>query len=96
MKIHELKSHLMQFNGVVTRRKTHEFRNNDRDFQVGDWLILHEYDPDEQGNPEGKPFTGSMALVEVRHITRGPDFDIPEGYCVMSIHLVHDHEEEDE
>lgn len=95
MKIHEIKSHLMQFHDVVYGHKTHEFRENDRDYQEGDWLILHEYDPDESGNPEGKPFTGSVALVEVKHITIGPDFDIPEGYCVMSIHLIHNHEEPD-
>jgi ParB family chromosome partitioning protein len=59
--------------------KTAEFRKNDRDFQIGDVLFLREWDPLKE------EFTGQELYRFVTHVVRGPDFDIPEGYAVMSI-----------
>ena len=43
--IHELKIHPIQFEAVMTGKKHHEFRRDDRGFKVGDHLILREFMP---------------------------------------------------
>ena len=45
MKIHELKSWPQFFTRVISGEKTFELRVNDRDFKLGDFLFLREYDP---------------------------------------------------
>lgn len=42
---HELKTLPNFFEGLFTGSKTFEIRKNDRNFQVGDFLWLREYDP---------------------------------------------------
>jgi hypothetical protein len=56
---HELKCHPKYMPRLADGSKTFEIRKNDRDFQVGDTLILKEYDP-----ADGWPDHGSyMTLV---------------------------------
>jgi len=45
MTTHELKIWPQYFKAVVSKKKRFEYRKNDRDFQVGDMLILKEYYP---------------------------------------------------
>ncbi|WP_331384989.1 DUF3850 domain-containing protein [Bacillus badius] len=42
---HELKIYPQYFKAVVSGKKSFEIRKNDRDFKVGDTLLLHEFDP---------------------------------------------------
>jgi hypothetical protein len=79
--IHELKTWPDQFRAIVDGSKTFEIRSNDRDFQVGDVLLLREFDPRLQC------YTAPPAVVEVvvTYVLHGPGFGVPEGYCVMSI-----------
>lgn len=80
MKSHELKTWPEPFEAVRDGRKRHEFRKDDRGYEIGDELVLREWDPETQ------EYTGERALcVEVTYLTRGPAFGIPEGYVVMSI-----------
>ncbi len=77
---HELKTDHEPFVDTWTGRKTFEFRKNDRDYRVGDTLLLCEtYD--------GRPPIGDQRSIEVRvsSILHGPEYGIPMGYCVMSI-----------
>lgn len=79
MALHQLKTWPEQFRAVRDGVKRHEWRKDDRGFQVGDELGLREWDPATE------KYTGSFWTYRVTWITRGPDFGIPEGYCVMSI-----------
>jgi hypothetical protein len=56
-------------------------RKNDRNFSVGDWLVLREYDP------KTKKYTGNTAVREISHITRGGTFGLPKKLCVLSLQL---------
>ena len=48
MASHELKSWPKFFSPMMDGSKTFEIRNNDRNFQVGDLLILKEFEPCER------------------------------------------------
>lgn len=76
MKMHELKTEPSYFQAVLDGRKKFEIRKNDRDFQVGDKLILKEYDADVH------VFTGRKVEVTVLYIT---DYEQKPGYVVLSI-----------
>lgn len=80
MKCHHLKIWPVQFQQVSEGVKTHEWRKDDRGFAVGDVLFLELYDPDK-----GTLYESVFLERKVTAITRGPDFGIPLGYCVMSI-----------
>lgn len=82
MKTHELKTWPQYFEQVVAGQKQFEIRKNDRDFQVGDVLVLDEYCPDR------KVYTGNYAIVKIEYILHGGQFGIEPGYCVMSITLI--------
>lgn len=82
--IHELKIWPEYYEAVthhnVLLRKTLEIRKNDRNYQVGDELLLKEY------NPDSKSYTGREAKVIVTHILiGGPWFQ--EEYVALSIFL---------
>jgi len=57
---HELKTWPEYFEAIASGAKTFEIRENDRDFKVGDILVLEEY------NDNSKKYTGR---AEVRVIT---------------------------
>lgn len=44
-RFHDLKCWPGSFEAIMHGEKTFEYRKNDRDFQVGDVLILHEFIP---------------------------------------------------
>jgi len=79
MKEHRLKSWPGEFEALIQGEKSHEWRKNDRDFACGDTLVLCEWDNVKE------TFTGRVQTVVVTHINHGPAFEIPEGFCVMSI-----------
>lgn len=84
MKSHELKVWPTQFRALLAGSKTHEWRRNDRDFAVGDELILEEYDPSETD----EPYTGRKLWAIVTWLTEG--FGVPPGWCVMSVRIDHE------
>ena len=77
--IHELKSWPDEFEAINRGIKTHEVRKWDRDYEVGDLLILREYEPIE------RHYTGRMLHCKVTHVTQGGRFGLPEDVCVMSV-----------
>ncbi len=81
MKVHELKIYPEYFDAIIADRKTCELRRNDRDFQVGDTLLLREWDSKVEG------YTGAQQLAVVTHITQEV-YGLLEGYCVLSIRRI--------
>ena len=61
---------------IVEGVKNFEIRNNDRQFKVGDIVVLDEFDPNEQ------KFTGRGTSRVVTYIT---DFEQKPGYVVMAL-----------
>lgn len=78
---HELKTWPTFFCAVLARTKTYEIRKNDRNFQVGDELLLKEWDPQTQR------YSGREISVEVSYMTKGGQWGIPEDICVMGIRI---------
>lgn len=97
-KTHTLKTWPNPFEAVASGRKTHEWRRDDRPFEVGDELLLDEFLPcitcqasgrlPSQAPCCGAPhglYTGRRTAVYVTYITRPPEFGVPDGWLVMSI-----------
>jgi len=82
--VHKLKTWPSVFEEIVSGNKTAEFRLNDRDFAVGDELLLMEWDPDAHA-VAGGAFTGREYRVRVMHVVHGGQFGIPEHFCMMSV-----------
>ena len=82
MKTHKLKIYPSAFKKIVAGTKTCEFRKNDRDFDLGDELELQEFDPSPCVG-----FTGMKITAGITDITYGGRFDVPVGFCMMSIRI---------
>lgn len=72
--VHELKIEAEYFEAVELGWKTFEIRKNDRGFEVGDILILQEY--------ENGQYTGEKIEKEVTYMTT---YNQEPGYVVMAI-----------
>jgi hypothetical protein len=77
--VHSLKTWPEYYEAMATRLKKFELRKNDRNFQVGDFLRLQEYDP------KTNQYTGRETTVEIFYILEGGTFGLDKGYCVMSV-----------
>lgn len=75
MTLHRLKTEREHFAALWDGRKTFEIRWDDRGFEVGDWLILAEWD--------GTDCTGREVSAKVTHILKGGQFGVSEGWAVL-------------
>ena len=80
--IHDLKTWPEFFKAVALGDKGYEIRKADRDFQVGDYVRLQEYDP------ASKLYTGAHIMAMITYITAGGAWGIPSGLCVFSIRTI--------
>lgn len=71
---HPLKTWLGYFQAIYRGDKTFEIRENDRDYQVGDYLCLLEY------NPDCETYTSRTLVVVVTYI-----FNLSDNFVVMAI-----------
>jgi hypothetical protein len=100
---HELKAWPSYFVAVKNGLKTFEIRNNDRDFKVGDILVLKEFVPCSRCNGSGREqwdaWDSGQCVCDKPHgeytgrtvntvVTYITDYGQPEGQVVMSIVLV--------
>ena len=85
MNRHELKTHRVFYKACVDGRKTFEIRRNDRNFYVGDELLLREID----GSGE---YTGWSCLFRITYILNRREkigrAGLAPGYCLLSIEKV--------
>lgn len=91
MTIHNLKLHDRYFDAVKNGFKRFEIRKNDRDFRVGDLLILTRfYDKQIPDNPMYVYTRDNEKInAKVTYLLKHEDFPdgIPEGYVVMTIEV---------
>ena len=82
--IHAIKIQPPCFDDVISGKKQFEIRENDREYQEGDYLALNEW---EQTSSVGGHYTGRSCLVHVDYILYGAGLGIglDEDYCIMSI-----------
>lgn len=89
LRIHRLKCWPEYFKAVSTGQKPFEIRLNDRDYHVGDLLVLEEWDPTI------KNYTGEYVRATITYLLwPAPDLGICEGYVIMGLDvhpLYHNH-----
>lgn len=83
LEVHQLKTVQPYFDDIWKNGKTFEVRKNDRDFKVGDVLMLLEYEPKEACNPKTKGFTGKCVTAKITYILDNPQY-CKEGYVIMA------------
>jgi hypothetical protein len=83
---YELKSWSEFFEPILLGKKTHDLRRaDDRNFEVGDVLLLREF------NPQSSTYTGRELLVEVTYITSAKhpcalsEASLHRDFCILSI-----------
>lgn len=87
-RIHLVKSWAHFFDAIKAGIKTHELRDNDRKYEIGDLMCLQRYD-----NINGK-YTGEECVVQITYITnreRPCAFSgsvLDPKYCILSIRKV--------
>lgn len=84
-KIHELKTDSEVFQAVAEGRKTFEIRFNDRDFRVGDELVLLETINTGEQMKRGKPllYSGNELRKKVSYILSG--YGLQDGWVILGI-----------
>lgn len=76
MVVHRLKIKPEYFIDATDGKKTFELRKNDRDFKVGDTLILQEYNED---------YTGRATKVKVTYMLKGSNYGLDKDYVILGI-----------
>lgn len=75
---HALKTIAPYFTDIKDGVKLFELRKFDRDFKVGDQLLLQEY------NPVDKKYTGEEISVTITYILQNAEkFGLKKGYCIL-------------
>lgn len=80
--IHQVKCINPFFEDVMAGRKTFEIRKNDRDYKVGDLMILREY------SLEREKYMGRRYLVEITYIYEGSKhgkFGLHKGFVILGV-----------
>ena len=80
MKTHSLKTVNPHFQDIWNFEKLFEVRKNDRDFKVGDKLILLEY------NQQTNTYSNRKITTSISYILDDPNF-CKEGFVVLQLSL---------
>ena len=81
---HELKIWPVYYDAVMSGKKRFELRQNDRNFKIGDDLLLKEWDP------ETKDFTGSVFRARITYLLVGPAFGLESDHAILSFRKLPD------
>jgi hypothetical protein len=84
MRAHKLKTWPRYFRAVSTERKPFELRKADRDFQVGDYLCLVEFDP------ETDALTGAYTYRVISYVLTSADAPrgLIDGFVVLGMETI--------
>lgn len=74
----ELKCSPEYFKDICNGIKRFEVRKNDRDYKIGDRLILDEYSYENGG------YSGECAIAKIIYILNDPDY-CKDGYVILGI-----------
>jgi hypothetical protein len=86
-RVHDVKCWPDFFDKVASGKKTFEVRRDDRNYMLGDYLLLREFEV--KPRQEDSDYTGRELTVEVTYVMRGrPNNPIAVGFCVMAIRPV--------
>ena len=78
-KLHELKIIPEFFHAIMFEGKNFEIRINDRDFEVGDQILLREWDV-------LCSYTGNYIKARIKYIYQGTGvYGVSEGYCILGL-----------
>lgn len=91
--IHELKTWPEYFQKVKSGEKKFELRENDRDFKVGDTLVLKEWKwkgySEVSPNEKVGEYTGEQLEVIVSYVFTGnAPMGLAGGYCILGIETI--------
>ena len=75
---HTLKTWPEYFIEIEKGRKKFDLRKEDRLFEIGDKIILQEFDP-------GDGYSGKEIEKVASYILRGPVFGLKKGHCIISL-----------
>jgi len=84
---HELKTWPQYFAAVRSGKKRFEIRRNDRDFSVGDILVLREFDPDSDA------YTGQIEERQITFLLSEEDYGVIHGFVAIGFGEVMPHPE---
>jgi hypothetical protein len=82
MKTHQLKCWPKFFESLVNGSRGFELRKNDRDFRVGDFLVLSEWDPSTRS------YTGKQVRRVILYVLRAEESLFPglePGHAILSL-----------
>jgi hypothetical protein len=84
--VHTLKTDKDVFIASYIGDKPYELRLNDRNFQVGDSIILQETEYSGEEMKNGKPliYTGREKNMKINYILFGPIYGLKKGWVILS------------
>lgn len=84
--IHNLKTDPGVFEQTAIGNKPWEIRLNDRNFKVGDYVLLLETKYSGEAMRNGKPlvYTGREYKFQIRYIMHGPAYGLKMDWVIMS------------
>jgi hypothetical protein len=77
MATHYLKCESEYYKAIFSGKKKFEIRENDRNFQIGDEIVLQEV---INGEYTGNKLTG----IRIQYILYGPKYGLPDRYCIFN------------
>lgn len=77
VKTHSVKLNVKYYDLVESRTKNFEVRLNDRNYRVGDWLVMHEW--------TGQEYTGRWLTRGIQYILPLDEFGLKD-WVVMQLH----------
>jgi hypothetical protein len=80
--VHDLKCWPQFFEAVASGEKRFELRENDRNYRVGDTLLLHEW------SPNGDGYSGRTVRARVTYVLHGGSFGLLRNHVCMFIELI--------